>query len=271
MRLLLDHGADVELGFVGSSSLSYLASGRGHKIIVRLQLEHGANVIHVKNDGAAKGWSPLTVVCNNNNVDLARLLLESGADPNPAASNNNTIGSPVYVACVNGHTNDLVRLLLEHGANVNQVRKDGWASLHAASLYGNLSLVRLLIEHGANVTRCGTAAGPRSRSRATSVMFLWRICCSRAAQTPTGRRTTGSGIHRACARAQRHHRTHRGVARQLAKRSAPAIQSRHRTHRGHHLAEQMALAVRCASRDLRRHGRGIRVVVRARRRRCGVD
>ena len=70
VRLLLDHGADVHANY--DDALSW-ASENGHWRVVQLLLDHGANV-HAEDDDALK-LSSL-----NGQLEVVQLLLDHGAD-----------------------------------------------------------------------------------------------------------------------------------------------------------------------------------------------
>jgi ankyrin repeat protein len=58
----------------------YVASDKGHLEVVRVLLDHGADV----NTPAAYAGSALFAACCNGHVEVVRILLEHGAAPNQA-------------------------------------------------------------------------------------------------------------------------------------------------------------------------------------------
>ena len=150
VRLLLEHNADIDLPDTvdGDTPLGW-ASDMGEMTISRLFLQRGAAV----NSRNKLGASPLLGAARNGHLDIARLLIDSGA---AADSRNNSGRTPLYVASQNGHVK-VAELLIQRGADVDSRDNDGWTPLHSASKNGHANLARLLIQHGAD-------ANSRSRS-----------------------------------------------------------------------------------------------------------
>ncbi|KAJ7675960.1 ankyrin repeat-containing domain protein [Mycena polygramma] len=141
--LLLEHGADVNATGGEYGSVLQGAASEGHMDIVRLLLEKGA-------DMNAAGWrygSALQGAALNGHMDIARVLLEKGADVNAVDPRGD---SALQVAVWRGHV-DTVRLLLDHGADMNTVGGEYGSALQAASAEGCMDIVRILLEHGADV------------------------------------------------------------------------------------------------------------------------
>ncbi|KAJ7118107.1 ankyrin repeat-containing domain protein [Mycena epipterygia] len=123
VQLLIKHGADVN-----SSNALQAALSMGNEQIVRLLIKHGADVDSSSVLHAALSWG---------NEGIVRLLIEHGADIN---------STDALQAASSTGNEEMVRLLIQHGANVNISN-----ALNAASSWGHEQIVRLLIEHGANV------------------------------------------------------------------------------------------------------------------------
>ena len=110
--------------------------------------------------------SPLSICCQNGNLEIAKLLVEFGA-PIP----DKTV--PLVIAAAAHGKTGIVRFLLEHGADVNESfnspchvgkmqpylddlgvnesEKGSSSALHIAVMLGNIELVRLLAVSGANL------------------------------------------------------------------------------------------------------------------------
>lgn len=102
VRELIAQGADVN-EFIGAEPLCF-ASSRGHLEIVKLLIQHGAeiNSTHPKAIDTA-----LDATCWEGQYHVAEYLLGIGAKGFRS----------VYTCCLRGHL-DLLKLLFRHGANV---------------------------------------------------------------------------------------------------------------------------------------------------------
>ena len=146
VRLLVEHGADVAaLDKKGSSPL-HLASKNGQAEVAQLLVEHGADATSQRKDG----WTPLHLASQSGHVDVARFLVEHGADA-AAQKEDEWKWTPLHVASFNGHA-EVTRFLVEHGADVTTQKKGGWTPLHLASLNERVEVPRYLVEHGADTT-----------------------------------------------------------------------------------------------------------------------
>ena len=156
VRLLLDHGADLEAveGKTGEKPLHQVSYGKYRSQedgvhVAQLLLERGADVNTRRKDQ----WTPLHLASYFGNVVIVRLLLDRGADLEAAEGKMGE--KPFHQVSYGKYRSQedgirVARLLLEHGADVNTRRKDHWTPLHHASYFGNVEIVRLLLEHGAN-------------------------------------------------------------------------------------------------------------------------
>ncbi|KAJ7706722.1 ankyrin repeat-containing domain protein [Mycena rosella] len=147
IRLLLEHSADVNV-VGGKSTALQAASGAGHEDIARLLLEYGADV-----NGTGGGDTALQAASRAGHEDIVRLLLEHDADVNVTGGGDTAL----QAASRAGHE-DIVRLLLEYDADVN-VTSGGDTALQAASRAGHEDIVKLLLEHDANVNAGGGVQG----------------------------------------------------------------------------------------------------------------
>ena len=108
---------DYEMGFVGREDLTPLAiaAGYGHKQIVEILLEAGADVTAESQDeagyGSPYGTTALMCAAERNQTEIAKLLIEKGSDVN-AADNDGT--TALDVAERGGFT-EMVELLKIHG------------------------------------------------------------------------------------------------------------------------------------------------------------
>ena len=190
MRLLLDHGADVNAqnGF-GSTALMWSVSDAAK---VRLLLDHGAEVNTTARTGRtaliiaaftnpsaevvrlllAKGAkvdvmdkrhvTPLNGATFGNDTATVRLLLEAGADMDTP---DTFIGLTPLMNAAGNRNVEATKLLLAKGAKVNAVSKTeglpkiqtgtvefgGWTPLLMASAFGPPEAVKTLLDAGARI------------------------------------------------------------------------------------------------------------------------
>ena len=174
-RLLRDGLVDVHLVLINHSAVSewgsgwtaiQLASCFGHLRIMRVLLEHGANVNHLN----IEGETALHLSVAHNKIDATRLLLEHGADPNIQKISG-------WVALHRASFNydvDHIRVLIENGATVDLRDDMGRTPLHvcvsaAARKDGDVDVARLLLESGSN---------PNSKDNEGNSIF-WTVCLNR--------------------------------------------------------------------------------------------
>ena len=113
-------------------------------MIVRLLLDHGANI----NAQGGKYGNALQAACYEGHEMIIRLLLDHGADVN---AQGGTYGNALQTACCSYDENEtIVRLLLDRGAIVND-HDEGRSSkaLQEATDWDYRAIVQLLLDHGA--------------------------------------------------------------------------------------------------------------------------
>ena len=152
VRLLLDHGAEVNAeNSIGMKLLHQVSCGQYESLedgvrVARLLLELGVDV----NTRSKDHQTPLHWASYYGKFEIVRMLLDHGAEAYVEADNGD---NPLhYVSCGKYESQDdgvrVAQLLLKRGAAVNPRRNDGWTPLHLASYYGKLEIVRLLLDHG---------------------------------------------------------------------------------------------------------------------------
>ena len=148
VRVLLEHGADVNLGVGGEyGSALASASARGHKEVVEILLKKGADV----NMAGGYYGSALASASNDGVRDVVQILLQNGADVNMAGGYR---GSALASAAANGHK-EVVQILIEKGADVNVVEKFYGSPLASASACGHKEVMHILLKNGADVNLPG--------------------------------------------------------------------------------------------------------------------
>ena len=148
-RILRNGSVDVDRECFGSGCTAlHIASAGGDLRIMRVLLEHGANVNHQKRHGC----TALQTCVYLKRVAGARLLLEHGTDPH-----SQTKFGWVALHCASScNDTDFIRLLIEHGAPPDSRDHDGRTPLHTlVSIPRNppqrtVEAARLLLENGSN-------------------------------------------------------------------------------------------------------------------------
>jgi ankyrin repeat protein len=147
IRLLLEHGADVNAKANYNRTSLHFASELGHIEVMQLLLEKGADV----NSTTADNKYPLVEASQAGQLKAVQVLVQHGADVNVHGVHGCT---PLHRASWTGRL-EVIRFLLEHGADVDARDNDRRTTLHHASSHGQLEIVRLLLEHGADINAHG--------------------------------------------------------------------------------------------------------------------
>ena len=150
VQVFLEHGADVNTRNVTSATALHAACAFGHPSIARVLLEHGADA----NAKECHGETPLHWATDEGIVPI---LLKYGADPNAKDSYNWT---PLDTAIFSRQAK-VARVLRENDAVANEYSagvetRDSWNTpLHIASANGQLADARVLLENGADTNAKG--------------------------------------------------------------------------------------------------------------------
>ena len=135
-----------EEGFCGQfhGSALHLAS-TGNEAATRLLLSHGADVnLSLWNCG-----SPLTGACDQGSLEIATILVEAGADVH--ATNLIGHSALLTTLCRRDPSLELFEYLIRQGSNPRQEDNRGCNSLHYAARAGNATMIRILLEIGVDV------------------------------------------------------------------------------------------------------------------------
>lgn len=123
----------------GASAL-WVAAGAGHLNIVKLLIEHGADINHHTKNVS----TPVRAACFDGRLDIIRYLVDHGADINLANGYNNTC---LMISSYKGHA-DVVEYLLENDALPNEQANCGATALHYAAECGHSEVCTVLLEYG---------------------------------------------------------------------------------------------------------------------------
>ena len=141
-----------------SKGYGIVAWSKGYEVIVRLLLDHGADV----NAQMAGGMTAVGNAAASGELDTVRLLLERGARLDLPVHEASYLFPGKTLDATNGYlalarptfgryTPEMVKLLLTHGASPNAKITDDMTPLGRASEIGDAEPVRLLLAAGADV------------------------------------------------------------------------------------------------------------------------
>ena len=149
--IIYAHGEDVNAKSGYHETPLRAASYKGHMDVVRVLLEHGANINTID-----KKNTPLSSAYDGKHLEIMRLLLEHGADADALHRCNDLV---LHQASIDGQA-EAVHLLLRHNADVNARGEYDWTPLQCASFFGHTKVVQLLLDRGADINEL--ARGPES-------------------------------------------------------------------------------------------------------------
>src|SRR6185503_5154497 len=138
VQTLLKREANVNAANEEGTTPLFIAAEKGHRDIVALLLDKGADV---KQERADSGEPPLFIAAQEGHREIVALLLDHGADVKQTRTENGA--TPLLIAAAKGHR-EIVALLLDHGADVKPTTTNGWTALHVAAIAGNREIVALL-------------------------------------------------------------------------------------------------------------------------------
>jgi ankyrin repeat protein len=179
IQRLIDKGADVNAQGVNGNTPLHWAAHSGDLKVARLLIDHGADM-NVEYSGALESSSisgtVLQVAINYGpNEEMAKFLVENGAKLNRKDSSGNT---ELHLAALKGYA-DLVRLLVKHGAEVNAMNEFHRTALYYAAIEGYRRAADALIAAGADKSAIvETNYGKAPQLTATlkeGEAYLWKI------------------------------------------------------------------------------------------------
>ncbi len=145
VKILLEHRANVDSGGkdgdVTTSALIF-AAGAGHIEVVKALLDKKASM-----DADLEGRTPLFVAVNGGYRALTKCLIDHGADPN----GQNPDGEPVLFTAAHKHP-EVLKTLLDAGANLNATNGIGSTALIIATYWGDADSVLELVSRGARTS-----------------------------------------------------------------------------------------------------------------------
>ena len=155
VKLLLARGANVNGGTGKHEPALYAAIRGGHRDIVELLIQHGADV-NAKNNTWRRVYTPLQRAAITGRTEAVKLLLEAGANISVKDDRGQTL-LHLILDMRNSDYNqyrlskDTVELLLAKGEDVNLKDNDGRTPLHLAAESADGDIVELLLGKGAKI------------------------------------------------------------------------------------------------------------------------
>lgn len=125
------------------------AAKNGHTGIARILIEHGADVNLANNYGETALMSAIT----SGHTDTVKLLVERKADINhiPIVGLPCLSGFTGLMYAILHRYTDMIRLLIEHGADANRATYSGDSALTYAAITKQVDIVKLLLLYNANI------------------------------------------------------------------------------------------------------------------------
>lgn len=143
VRILIKHGADVNLKDGMGSNPLVGACQYGNEDIIRILLENGCDI----NNTDIEGLTPLGRAVFYRKPRSVEVLLEKGCDMEIADNDNQT---PIFIACWDGYE-EICQKLLEKGCNMEHRDKSGNTPVFGPCLYGHTEILKMLIEKGVDL------------------------------------------------------------------------------------------------------------------------
>ncbi|XP_011503576.1 PREDICTED: ankyrin-3-like [Ceratosolen solmsi marchali] len=145
IKLLLDHGANVnDVNNTGENSL-HLALHTHDLTILELLLEKSCDLQAI----STWGVTILNTAILRGNINAVSMILKAGAD---IKAQHHTGLTPMHFAAMSDVDNtNIAELLLARGVPVDDGDKDLVKPLHLALEYNNKRMMYFLVKHGANI------------------------------------------------------------------------------------------------------------------------
>jgi len=148
IKYLIDHGATIDQDIDKSIYTPlYYAIQMENEEIVQYLIDHGAAFNSKKEAPSLPSLLTEAIRCQNDNI--AKRLIDAGADI------TSDVGINSLLATINLGKKDLVKYMLEKGVDVNKKTRGNKTSLMVAIDKGDEEIVKELVEHGADVNLPG--------------------------------------------------------------------------------------------------------------------
>ncbi|KAM9324217.1 inversin [Gastrophryne carolinensis] len=141
VRILLEHGAQVDAADVMKHTPLFRACEMGHREVIYTLIKGEAKVHLVDKDGR----SPLHWAALGGNANVCQILIENNINPNAQDYEGRT---PLQCAAYGGYIG-CMEVLMENKADPNIQDKNGRTALHWSCNNGYLDAVKLLLHYSA--------------------------------------------------------------------------------------------------------------------------
>ncbi|MBP0011246.1 ankyrin repeat domain-containing protein [Roseofilum sp. Belize Diploria] len=191
----LERGGNPNVKAVGDVTPLYLAAQAGHLDVVRLLVEHGADV-NQKASGMSLDCTPILVAMYRKHDEIVDFLLESGVEKD------------VYLAAGLGDLETL-KALLQDEEDVNSIRNTdpskpylrGKSLLHLATSRDSVDMVEFLLEEkkGNVDIRDGDGYTPLHDAAGQNALTVAQLLIERGAAVDAPSQNSSTPLHRASA------------------------------------------------------------------------
>ncbi|XP_071947978.1 uncharacterized protein [Antedon mediterranea] len=145
VKVLIEYGADVNAQTSSGKDALMLTCFVGHLDVVKILRQHGAKwTVADKGGSTAIHWA-----VDGGNTELLRWMIRDGAD---VSARESVSGWTPLIRCATmGGNVDIGRVLINADADVNARDSDGKTALMNATLNGHQALIELLVSRGADL------------------------------------------------------------------------------------------------------------------------
>lgn len=162
VQLLCERGADVNVTDREGNTALHLAARGGKRAVVELLLRQGANIEATEH---VNGNTALIEAAGFGHNSIAVILLQAGAI---VSRTNHRGGTALRYAASEGHEG-VAKILLDSGADLEIQDDFGDTPLSAAASWDKVEMVKMLLAAGAKVENCNHQSGHTPLMRAAAL------------------------------------------------------------------------------------------------------